>query len=112
MNASYVILATDHARWRIGVVRDGDTTFTNVNVRPNATPKETAGDVAAVLTRNAYSGEGTLLAVPSAWCLSARISTAQLPKNDRKAMLYRLEEKLPLEAEKLIADFLPDAGAN
>jgi hypothetical protein len=46
--------------------------------------------------------------VPSSWCLAARISLAGLPPRDRDAMLYRLEEKLPLAAEAVTADFIPD----
>ena len=38
-----------------------------------------------------------ILAVPSSWCLCAGISLKGLPaKGRRQAMLYRLEEKLPL----------------
>ncbi len=54
-----------------------------------------------------YAGEGTVLAIPSSWCFAVSIHVGDLPRNDRNAMLYRLEEKLPLAAEAVIADFIP-----
>jgi hypothetical protein len=61
--------------------------------------------VAGALRRLGHTGEGVVLAVPSAWCLVATVSTAGIPRHDRKALLYRLEERLPLAAEAIVADF-------
>ena len=64
-------------------------------------------DARAALDALGYAGQPVLLAVPSRWCLAAMISTADLPRKDRRrAMLYRLEEKLPLAAEEVVADFI------
>ena len=47
-----------------------------------------------------------IVALASELCLAASIQTAGLPRARRsRAMLYRLEEKLPLAAEELLADF-------
>lgn len=57
--------------------------------------------------------QSLVLAVPGGWCLSATIPTAGLARHDHKAMLYRLEERLPLPAESLAADFvLSPSGAH
>jgi hypothetical protein len=49
-----------------------------------------------------------VLALPSDWCLCAAVRLDDLPaRNSRRAMVYRLEEKLPLSAEDVVADFLP-----
>lgn len=54
-----------------------------------------------------YRGLSVLLAIPSRWCLAALIDTAGLPRKARRqAMIYRLEEKLPLAAESFTADFI------
>ena len=64
-------------------------------------------DARAALDALGYKGQPVVLAVPSRWCLGAMISTADLPRKDRRrAMLYRLEEKLPLAAEEVVADFI------
>ena len=57
-----------------------------------------------------YDGESVLLAIPSAWCLCDPVATTGLPaRNRRQAMAYRLEEKLPVAAEEVVADFIPCA---
>jgi len=65
-----------------------------------------AAKAAAALHENQYAGQGLVLAIASEWCFSATIQTTDLPRNDRKAMIYRLEEKLPLAAEAMVADFV------
>ena len=54
-----------------------------------------------------------LLALPSRDCLCASIKTLDLPARQRReAMLYRFEEKLPVSAEEIAADFVAgDANA-
>src|SRR5947209_18703807 len=55
-----------------------------------------------------YAGQGVVLGVPSGACLCAPILSDDLPSKDRRrAMLYRLEEKIPLPAEEVVADFIP-----
>ena len=57
--------------------------------------------------------QSVCLGLPSEMVFSAQVDTGGLPRKDRLAALtYRLEEQLPLEAERLTADFLPaTAGA-
>ena len=79
---------------------------------PITAADETADAVAAALKTAGYRFEPVLLAIPSHWCLCASVTTAGLPRKERRrAMIYRLEEKLPLAAEDVVADFLPAAPA-
>lgn len=94
----------------MGVRADGESRVLDVATGSKGSAVQIATDVSAALRAAGHAGEPVLLAVPSSWCFSASVETADLPKNDRKAMLYRLEEKLPLAAEGMVADFVARAG--
>src|SRR3954470_5330048 len=96
-----ILFASDQT-WRIASAGAVD----EVRVEREASAKEIAATVAAKLRERQYGGEGVLLALPSSWCLAASISTEGLPRHDRAAMRFRLEEKLPLAAEAFTADFV------
>ncbi len=65
----------------------------------------------AQLQELGYQGQEVCLGLPSPLVFSAQVATADLPRKNRTtALLYRLEEQLPLEAERLTADFFPPAG--
>lgn len=49
---------------------------------------------------------GIVLATPSNWSLCGTVDRANLPRARRQAMVYRLEEQLPLSAEDVVADFI------
>jgi hypothetical protein len=100
------VLFAGEPGWRIGVVSSSGRTFVSLQINPEENPQQIAAHVAEAMKDAGYGGQGVVLAVPSAWCLAASIHTGDLPKSDRKAMLYRLEEKLPLAAESIIADFV------
>jgi type II secretory pathway component PulL len=68
-------------------------------------PRAIAERLATELRRLGYAGEGVMLTLPSSQCLAASLDISGLPHGDRKAMLYRFEEKLPLAAESVVADF-------
>ena len=58
-----------------------------------------------------YDGSGICLGLPSSQVQSAQVLCDGLPRKGRQAaLLYRLEEHLPLDAESLTADFLPPEG--
>src|SRR4051794_4277998 len=113
MSARSFVIFAHETEWRNGVATSGGTTISDIQVTDASSPSQAAADVASALTAAGYRGEAVLLAVPSAWCLVASISTQDLPANDRKAMLFRLEEKLPLAAEGIVAEFVasPDGSA-
>jgi hypothetical protein len=67
-----------------------------------------ASAIAELLRSSDYRGDPVLLALPSMMCLPATISLDGISSRDRQAMLYRLEEQLPLAAEDFVADFIDD----
>ena len=93
-----VLLHLDGDVWRLGSVGPRGLVL-----------RELDADVAAL----SQGGRGPRLAVALAsgrW-LCGGISTADLPRRDRReAMLYRLEEKLPVAAEDLAAAFVETGG--
>jgi type II secretory pathway component PulL len=101
MAGPFVIFAGERA-WKIASGGAVD----EVRIDPEATTNDVAAAVAAKLRERGYQGEGVVLALPSAWCLSAGISLEGLSAADRAAMAFRLEEKLPLAAENFTADFI------
>jgi type II secretory pathway component PulL len=110
MSARSFVIFPGRSRWRVAAVRADDGPIEWRDVEPGAATDEVAARVAETLRRAGYRGRGgVVLAVPSEWCVSATVSTENLPRRDRKALLYRLEEKLPLAAEEVVADFV-DGG--
>ncbi|HZK82384.1 MAG TPA: hypothetical protein VFC46_14985 [Humisphaera sp.] len=112
MTGRSFILFPGAAMWRVGAVCNGQVAVMQAPLAEGARPAQIAASVSAALHDAGYSGEGTILAIPSSWCFAASIAVGDLPKNDRQAMLYRLEEKLPLAAEAVIADFIHHGGAH
>ncbi len=73
----------------------------------DASYEEAVKQLADTLTKHGYTGEGLALVLPSDGCLCAGIDVEGLPRRQaRSAMLYRLEEKLPVAAEQVMADFI------
>lgn len=86
---------------------------------PDLAPTASGGDVpgdaadaaAGALGTLGYDGRGIALGLGSDRVYAARIASDGLPRKGRRAaLLYRLEEHLPLDAENLTADFLPASG--
>lgn len=98
--------------WQVGtVVETGDVSFAAVPTSASDTPETFAAAIVTALKSNGWRGRGVGLALPSSWCLSARVSTDGLPpKNRRQALTFRLEEKLPVSAEEVAADFVEPEG--
>src|SRR4051794_20844309 len=109
MESAIVILVTA-SDWRIGKAGPGGASVSDVPIGRSASPDEAARAVAAALGADAgpRGRSGVLLALPSERCLCASVRVDDLPARDRRlAMVYRLEEKLPLPAEDVVADFIP-----
>jgi hypothetical protein len=105
------VLFADSENWRLAARTGSGTQFSDVQIPAQASPEQIASVVASALAAAGHTGEATLLAIPSAWCFSASIETGDLPRHDARAMLYRLEEKLPFAAEGVVADFVRQGGA-
>ena len=103
---TYILCAGHDAPWRVAV----DARVADVAAEPGEPIDRVAPLAAEWLRRAGYHGEPVLLTIPSAWCVCASIPLDGLPRrSDPSARLFRLEEKLPLAAEDVVADFI-DAG--
>jgi hypothetical protein len=114
MSSKSFILFPGSGPWRVASAGAPSVpvVFTEVPVPPGATDAQAAGAISESLKLAGYrGGDSVLLAVPASWCLCATIKVGGLPARARRqAMLYRMEEKLPLPAEDVVADFI--AGAD
>ncbi len=53
------------------------------------------------------TSRGVILGIPSSWCLCGTVDVSDLPPRQRRnAMLFALEDKLPVTAESVVADFV------
>ncbi len=103
---TFIVFASHDGPWHVVV----DAHSIDVPAEPGAPVVRVAELAAEVMRRAGYRGEPALLAIPSAWCCAASISTTDVPRrHDRAARLFRLEEKLPLAAEDVVSDFI-EAG--
>ena len=112
MKSAGVLLAMEQRSWRLArCVADEDVQVREIPRDGDADPLAALDDVAAAISEWDACGSGVCLGLPSRAVFSARIDSGDLPRRDRRsAMLYRLEEQLPLEAESLTVDFLPATG--
>ncbi|MCC7406888.1 MAG: hypothetical protein IT442_02375 [Phycisphaeraceae bacterium] len=114
-----ILFASDDA-WRLAVLlNDQSPRYANVPPPSNAEQADTpeflseriSQTLRAILSEAApdlaAAPIDAVLALPASWCYSAKVSTEGLPRGSRhtQPLLYRLEEKLPLPAEDVTADF-------
>jgi type II secretory pathway component PulL len=104
-----IIFVSDDV-WRIGVSGDQPAAFLETP-RPEGTP--VTEQVQAL--RQQLAGAGlvpgeVVLAIPSAWCLNAMVDCDGDARGDSKALLFALEEQLPIAAEDVVADFICHEG--
>ena len=92
--------------WCIGMSSGHDVLMSEVPTPPDSSANAVAPLLAEALRQKGYQGSAVALAIPSTWCMAAKVSLADLPRHDTQALLYRLEEQLPLPAESLVADFV------
>src|SRR5947208_16541755 len=106
MSATTFILFPHGPTWQIATVTGGRVAFHDMlPPEGDMSARDVAQHLAEEFRRLGYTGQPVMLALASADCLAATIDVAGLPRSDRKAMLYRLEEKLPVAAESVVADF-------
>ena len=97
MAGDAIILVTSGAVWR-------------VELDPSARPEEISAAIRDAL--GSGGGGEVVVAIPSAWCFAAHVDCAGRNGGDRKTLLFRLEEKLPLAAEEIVADFINEPSRN
>lgn len=106
---SAALLAYEIDRWCIAFVKDN-----TVEVRQVPIPQgedHACSAVKTALNEMGFEGRGVCLGLPSRMVFWAEINCGDLPRKQRRsAMLFRLEELLPMDVETLTADFLPPVG--
>ncbi len=111
MKATAFLVAPRGDEWVVGRARGEEVELRQVPLDAVEDADASLAPVRAALDDWGYAAEGVCLALPTELAFSARIDCDRLPRSHRRAaMLYRLEEQLPLDAERLTADFLPPAG--
>jgi len=109
--ATGTVLFASPTEWRIGVFSDGSSTIRQIQAALDHSPEKIARAFAETLGAEGNRAGDLVVALAGDSCLSATIATEGLPRHGRgPAMLYRLEEKLPLAAEELAADFVVQNG--
>lgn len=117
MKSQGIFIAIEPGRCRVARLVGGQVEVQCVDAPVQGSAEEqtlSAIDQAVdVLTEWNALGQCVCLGLPSEMVFSAQVDTGGLPRKDRAvALTYRLEEQLPLEAERITADFLPaTAGA-
>ena len=105
MSSAAFLIAVENDRWSVARAAGEAVEIRHVPADGDPPP---AGQAAAALAELGYAGQGVCLGLPAERVFAAQIDCGNLPRKDRRlAMLYRLEEQLPLEAERLTACFLP-----
>lgn len=106
MNAGFVIYPAD-GPWHVGWLDQGQPVVQRLSPPAGAPLAEHADAAAQTLQQAGCAGQPIVLALPSPWCLSARVSAEGLDRrNRRRELTFRLEEHLPLSAEQVVADFV------
>jgi len=106
------LLAVERTQWTVArALGDRVERIGQVDAEQTDSPLPPADQLGRILREAGYRGQGLVLGLPSEMVLTAQVDCENLPrKNRRAAMLYRLEEQLPLDAERLTVDFLPPIG--
>ncbi len=104
------MLESDHAL--VMVKREGSCRAVVVSWSDNEAMDQRAGKVKQAMGLEGAVDQPTVLAVPSSWCLCATVDTSALPRSGRRqAMMYALEEHLPVSAEDMVVDFVEMSDA-
>jgi hypothetical protein len=109
MKHSTCVIFPERHVWRVGTVESGEAKLTTLDISPESGVEAAVAAITGLL-RGRVSA---VMALASDACLAANVSLDGLPRKDRHdAMLYRLEEWLPLSAEDVVADFVrrPDGA--
>lgn len=104
-----ILFPSDDA-WRIGCLDNlGEVALHMVPVDAHEEAAAVASRVKETLDALGYEDGPLVLALPSEWCFCASLPSAALTDrrgNSREAQLYVLEERLPVSAEEIVADFV------
>lgn len=111
MKPQLTILYVDDLTWRVAFHASDGLTWLDVPCEATASLVQKGEALANLLHEHRAAIANPVLALPSRWCLPACIDTRGLLRRGRRsAMTYRLEEKLPVDAETFVADFIEHSG--
>ena len=111
MKAAGFVVVTEQDYWYVARSVGRDVEVRPVPVNTGDDQVQPAQLAAEELISLGYRRGGICLALGSEMVLTDQIDCNNLPRKDRStAMIFRLEEQLPLAAEQFTADFLPPAG--
>jgi len=106
------LILISEGTWHLAAAGNGDAEVWELPVAGDRLDDEQADALVQAMRQRGYAGSPVALGVPSSWLLTASISTDNLPRSHRhQAMVYRLEEHLPVPAEELVADFAERNGS-
>ncbi len=106
MSEAFVVVLGDDA-WRVGRIADGEVELVDLPHEAGSPVEARVDRAAEQLEALGHAGQPVVLALPSAWCLSAVIAMDDLERSGRRrAMGYRLEECLPISCEDVVADYV------
>jgi len=105
---THTLVALHPGSCTVARVVKGQADVREVLFADSAGVPEMADAVAARLHDLGYGGEDVCLGLPACMALTGSAPLDGLPRRaQRPALLYRLEEELPVDAEDFTADFLP-----
>jgi hypothetical protein len=111
MKAACFVIITDRNRWHVARVAGPDVEIRPVAVNTGDDQGQPVQLAVDELKSLGYRSQGICLALGSEMVLADQIDCNNIPRKDRSAaMVFRLEEQLPLAAEQFTANFLPPAG--
>ncbi|MCY2929859.1 MAG: hypothetical protein NTV86_10275 [Planctomycetota bacterium] len=113
MATATFFISLEPDRWTVTADGPDGPAFREGPVEPHTEPEPLAAAIREALAQFNYAGQGVCLGVGASLVLTAGVEAAGLARKHRRTgLLYRLEEQLPLEAERLTADFVepPVAG--
>lgn len=106
MNPNSAMLLIDQPGWQLADLVDGHVRMQPVEVDDEAADGDRLELLVDQLALQTDGRPCLVVALPSAHCLSAVVSTTDLERgNRRRALGYRLEEHLPVAAEQVVADY-------
>jgi type II secretory pathway component PulL len=99
-------LWTDSEGWKAARVLERERDIVPLEADSSMGSDDMAHAIAQRMRDHGYDGGGIMLGLPSEQCLSAAVELSSADVRDRNALMYELEEKLPLSLEDLVADFV------
>lgn len=97
--------------WRLGSLTPDGPVIECVTIEGNQDAASIANKLAHAMQGEGYHGEPIILGLPTSMCMIASMpyrsqGTSTARKCSRSAWIYKLEERLPVAAEDVVADFI------